>query len=130
MISPMPPVPPLIALVDDEESVRRALERLLRSAGLRVAGFSSGAALLRGLHDLGPDCIVLDLLMPELSGFDVLDRLPPDYPVVVLTGRDSPEARARAVRAAAFLLKPCDEHTLLDAIASALPEAPLLKSHP
>jgi FixJ family two-component response regulator len=113
-----------IAVVDDEEPVRKALERLLRSAGMDVATFPSGAVFLDSLPLRRPDCLVLDLHMPGVNGFEVQARLAKSgsrLPVVIITGHDTPEARARARDggAAAYLLKPIDERTLLDAIAAA-----------
>jgi FixJ family two-component response regulator len=61
----------LIAVVDDEENVRRALERLFRSAGICVETFPSGAEFLEALKTREPDCVVLDLHMPGVNGFEV-----------------------------------------------------------
>ena len=61
----------LIAVVDDEEAVRTALRRLLRSASLDVETFSSGAEFLESVKEHQPDCVVLDLHMPQVSGFAV-----------------------------------------------------------
>ena len=61
----------LIAIVDDEESVRKALSRLLRAAGFSVETYSSGAEFLRAVEIRLPQCVVLDLRMPHVSGFDV-----------------------------------------------------------
>jgi FixJ family two-component response regulator len=113
---------PLIAVVDDEEPVRKALGRLLTSAGLDVVIFASGAAFLESLGQSRPDCVVLDLHMPALDGFEVQNRLltatDPPVPVVVLTGHDSDETRDRALghRPVAYLRKPVNDQTLLDAI--------------
>ena len=60
---------PLIAVVDDEACVSKALKRLLRSAGLNVETFASGAAFLNWLQSETPDCVVLDLHMPQVDGF-------------------------------------------------------------
>lgn len=114
-----------IAVVDDESSVRKALERLIRSAGMTVATFASGDEFLAAVALAVPDCVVLDLHMPGATGFEVLVRLARlaiRVPVVVITGHDSPEARQRAMAggAAAYLLKPVDERALLEAIAAAL----------
>lgn len=120
---------PLVAVVDDEESVRRALERLLRSAGLKVVTFGGAEELLACVLDIAPDCVVLDLHMPGISGFEAMDFLPADCPVVAITGHDSPEARAGARRAAACLRKPTDDLTLLGAIHEAMRKNSPLKSH-
>jgi FixJ family two-component response regulator len=120
---------PLIAVVDDEEPVRIALRRLLRSAGLDVEVFSSGADFLEFLKTRQPDCVVLDLHMPRVNGFAVQAQLAETDirpPVVVITGHDSEETRARALAGgvSAYLRKPVDDQTLLDAITIAI-EQPL-----
>jgi FixJ family two-component response regulator len=116
---------PLVAVVDDEESVRRALERLLRSAGIETETFASGSAMLEDLARCEPDCVVLDLHMPGMSGFEVQERLAARarrIPVVVLTGQDTPESFERATTggAAAYLRKPVDGGDLLAAVAAAM----------
>jgi FixJ family two-component response regulator len=118
----------LIAVVDDEEPVRIALRRLLRSAGVDVETFPSGAEFLESLKAHLPDCVVLDLNMAHMNGFAVQTRLAEAgirLPVVVLTGHDTPEARERALSggAACYLRKPADDQKLLDAIADAIAHA-------
>jgi FixJ family two-component response regulator len=118
-------VRPLIAIVDDEESIRKALRRLLASAGLEVESFSSGAEFLDSLRTHRPDCVVLDLHMPLMSGFAVQARLAEAgerIPVLVITGHDSPETRdqAYAAQPVAYLSKPVNDKDLLDAIERAL----------
>lgn len=115
----------LLAVVDDDEDVRVALTRLLSSAGFAVETFASGAAFLRSAEDHEPDCLVLDLHMPEMSGFDVQGSFGLSHaavPVVVLTGHDTPESRARALQlgAKAYLCKPVNDLALLDAINTAI----------
>jgi FixJ family two-component response regulator len=112
---------PLVAVVDDEEPIRRALERLFRSAGLETETFASGAAMLEDLARREPDCVVLDLHMPGMSGFELqglLAQRARRIPVVVLTGQDTPEtfARATAGGASAYLRKPVDGDALLAAV--------------
>lgn len=124
---------PLIAVVDDEASIRKALTRLLRSAGLNVASFDSGAEFLAACPSLRPDCVVLDLHMPTLDGFEVQQRLadsPHRTPVVIITGHDSAETHARAMAAdpVAYLRKPMNDEALLEAIARALAHSPEDKS--
>ena len=116
---------PLIAVVDDEESVRIALRRLLRSANLDVETFPSGAEFLDSLKSHQPDCVILDLHMPRVNGFAVQARLAEAglrLPVVVITGHDSAETHDRALAGgvSAYLRKPVDEQTLLDAITHAI----------
>ena len=113
---------PVIAIVDDEELVRKALARLLRSACIDSRGFASGEDFLAAVAELNPDCVLLDLHMHGISGFEVLAQLQPHFPVVVITGHDSPEAQARALQAgaAAYLRKPINDRELLDAIATTI----------
>ncbi len=115
---------PLIAVVDDEEPVRTALMRLMRSAGLSVETFGSGPEFLDSLETRVPDCVVLDLQMPHMDGFNVqayLGRKCAALPVIIVTGHDFPKARERAMAggASAFLRKPVQDHTLLNAISTA-----------
>ena len=114
-----------IDVVDDEESVRKALGRLLTAAGFDVRTFASGEEFLRSTRERRPDCIVLDVRMPHVDGFAVLDAmmqaaLPP--PVLMITGDDSADYRSRALSrgASAFLRKPVDDVVLLEAIGRAL----------
>ena len=100
---------PLIAVIDDEEPVRKALGRLLQSAGMAVETFSGGGEFLAALGTHRPDCAVLDLHMPEMTGFDVLERIAETgarVPVVVITGHDSPDAEECAMRGGACGLSP------------------------
>ena len=115
----------LIAVVDDEESIRKALTRLMRSAGLEVASFSSGAEFIESISTRRPDCLVLDLHMPVMDGFEVQTQLTAAgtrIPVIIITGHDSPEARWRAMAGhpAAYFRKPVDGQALLDAIEFAM----------
>lgn len=116
---------PLIAVVDDDEPIRKALGRLLRSFGLKVESFPSGAEFLESLSTHKPDCLVLDLHMPGVNGFEVQDWLGEsdmEVPVVIITGHDSVETRERAMKAKpiAFLRKPVNDQVLRDAIDLAL----------
>jgi len=115
----------LLAVVDDDADVRMALTRLVASAGFAVETFASGAEFLRSIEDHEPDCLVLDLHMPEMSGFDVQGALALSHaavPVIVITGHDTPESRSRALRLGArdYLCKPVDDEVLLAAIGSAV----------
>ena len=119
---------PLVAVVDDEKSVRIAVERLLRSANFDVETFPSGVELLESLKTHQPDCVVLDLHMPHMDGFTVQSRLTEAsirIPIVVITGHDATETRERALAggASAYLRKPMDDQILLDAITNAIAQA-------
>ncbi len=118
----------LIAIVDDEEPVRKALMRLMRSVGLSVETFASGPEFLKSLDTRLPDCVVLDLHMPHMNGFSVQAHLAQKYaalPVIIFTGHDLPQARERAMAggASAFLRKPVLDRTLFGAISAATSSA-------
>jgi FixJ family two-component response regulator len=120
--------PPLLAVVDDDADVRVALTRLVSSAGFAVETFASGAEFLHSVRDHEPDCVVLDLHMPDMSGFDVQEALAGGHaavPVVMITGHDTPESCARAIRLGAkdYLRKPVNDEALLAAIGAAIDRA-------
>ena len=119
--------PPVIAVLDDEPLMRKALKRLLNTHGFRVEAYERGKDFLAALPTHPVDCLLLDLHMPEVNGFDVLttfQSLPVTPPVVILTGHDEPGSaeRARSLSAAAYLKKPVDESALLAAIRLAIQE--------
>ena len=112
-------------VIDDDPSVRRALGRLLRSAGFRVRTFGGGSEFLCA-SELGTEgCVVLDVRMPGLSGFEVMESLAVrgiDLPVILISGHgDMPmAARARKTGCVSFLAKPFEDEEFLEAIRSAL----------
>ena len=115
----------VVAIVDDDSSVRRALTRVIRSCGFQVESFSSGDEFLRSVDDHEPDCVVLDVHMAEMSGWTVqshLRRANRDIPLIVMSGHDDPGAHARAKRNGAqhYLSKPVDADLLLGAIRNAI----------
>ena len=125
MIGAMNQSPPLIAVLDDEPHMCKALSRLLKTCGFEVMTFALGNDMFTACASRLPDCLLLDLHMPGLSGFEVLERLTAQHlavPVVVLTGHDQPgnAERVRALGATDYLLKPVNEQSLLKAIAKAL----------
>lgn len=112
----------LVAVVDDEESVRTSLRRLFRAFELEAATFASGQEFLDALPSRPPDCVVLDLQMPGLSGLDVQRLLAAGgvrLPTIIITADDAPETRERCLSAGttAYLCKPFDDGTLLATIA-------------
>ena len=119
---------PLIVVVDDDESVCRALKRLIRSLGVTAETYSSSAEfvdLVEALPSFQPDCIVLDIQMPGLSGIDVQTRIRRTrgaIPIIFITAYDDPVARVRALSggAVAFLLKPFNDALLLRTLNVAL----------
>lgn len=114
-----------VAVLDDEPKMREALRRLLGAHGYQVEGYECGDEFFAALATHPPDCLVLDLQMPGINGFEVLAMLRQQRlttPVVVLTARDEMEAkeRTRLLGAAEFLTKPVDGAALIDAIESAI----------
>jgi FixJ family two-component response regulator len=114
-----------VAIVDDEVPVRTALGRLLRLAHYNVTLFPSGEAFLESLETGTPDCVVLDINMPGMSGLDVQRRLRAvaiSIPAIFITcGEDASLAREALDAGAADLLrKPFSNHDLLEAIRGAL----------
>ncbi|MGH7392214.1 MAG: response regulator transcription factor [Candidatus Rokuibacteriota bacterium] len=116
---------PLIAVVDDEESVRKSLRRLLAASHMDAVVFASGQEFLDSLRLRHPDCLVLDLQMPGLTGLDVqriLTEASVRFPTIIITAHDEPETRARCLSAgaASYLCKPLHDEMLLDTIADAI----------
>ena len=122
----MPGDPPLLAVVDDDADVRIALMRLVSSAGHAVESFATGAEFLLSIKQRVPDCLILDLQMPGMSGFDVQGALARNpgvkIPVVVITGHDSADSRKRArdLGAYDYLAKPVEHEALLAAVDAAM----------
>lgn len=117
--------PATIHLVDDDPSVRVAISRLLRTAGYRVLVYESGQQFLANPPGTEAGCILLDLRMPELDGFDVQERLDESgssLPIIFLTGHGSVETSVQAIKAGAedVLTKPVSKTALLEAIERAL----------
>jgi FixJ family two-component response regulator len=112
---------PVIAIVDDDPSVRRALHRLVRSAGYAVQSFASAHEFLDSLPGRRVACLVLDIHLNGMSGFDLQERLVSDevdVPVIFMSAHDDAPTRERIERsrASAHLWKPVDEQALLGAI--------------
>ena len=109
--------------------MRKALQRLFRSAGFAVETYASGAEFLESMRSHEPACVVLDLHMPDFNGYEVQHELMgagKHVPVVVITGQDTPEAQARAVArgAKAYLRKPIDDLMLLAAVNAGIAPEP------
>ena len=116
----------LIAVVDDDASMRGALRRLLRSVGFRAAAFASAEEFLQASQLQDTACVIVDVRMPGMSGLELQQHLATiqcSVPLIFITAHGDEEARARALRAGAveFLYKPFREEVLLRAIQSALP---------
>lgn len=116
---------PLIAVVDDDDSVRESLRGLFRSVGFAAQGFASAAAFLQS-HDLPEtDCVILDVRMSGMDGLELQRRLVashPDVPVIFMTAHDDARTRSQALSGGAvdYLIKPFSEAALLDAVRAAL----------
>lgn len=113
---------PLVAIVEDDQLVQRALLRLLRRAGYRVEAFSSVEAYFDRFAWELPSCLVLDLHLPGAGGLELLERLreqQQEVPAVVITAHGSVPTTVRAMKAGAceFLEKPFDNEQLLTAVA-------------
>jgi len=110
-------------VVDDDASIRSALNRLLRSVGYRVLTFDSAEDFLTSASGLGKGCLVLDIHLKKLTGLDLQEKLTSmgmTYQVIFITAYDNPQWRDRAEKAGAvaYLRKPFSEHVLLDAVSN------------
>jgi two-component system, LuxR family, response regulator FixJ len=119
---------PTIGVVDDDVSILRALRRLLQAAGFSVETFGSAEEVLSSAQLGRINCLVLDIHLGDLSGFDVHERLPdtrPPIPIIFITAHDTALTRERARLAGAvdYLRKPFDEKALIGAIRRALARA-------
>jgi FixJ family two-component response regulator len=114
---------PLIAVVDDEPRFCKALARLLKTYGLDVVTFTQGDSFLAACESRLPDCLLLDLHMPDSNGFEILERIAArGLPVLVITGHDQPgnAERVRGLGAREYFIKPINETQLLVAIRAAI----------
>jgi FixJ family two-component response regulator len=114
----------VIVLIDDDASVRRALSRLLRSAGFEVRTFGSAAELLDSGAAHNADCLLLDIQLGPTSGFELVDQLRAQgttTPIVFMTAFDDEATRRRAslVQGSAYLRKPFQAAELLDRLSAA-----------
>jgi FixJ family two-component response regulator len=117
--------PPLIAVVDDEESVRLALARMLRASSFEVSIYRSGEDFLDSLKTVVPDCAVLDFQMPGLTGRDVqraISIAKLSLPIIIVTAHDQPSLREKVLAdgAVAYFTKPLRRDTLIAALQQAL----------
>jgi FixJ family two-component response regulator len=115
----------LICIVDDDASIRKSLLRLLKSAGFTAEAFDSAQAYLDRAAHAGPSCVVLDVLMPELTGLGLQQELVVRgraEPIVFITGDGDIPASVQAMKAGAvdFLSKPFNDAEFLDAVNRAL----------
>jgi FixJ family two-component response regulator len=119
---------PLIAIVDDDESVCRAMKRLVRSIGMEGDAFTSGREFIDRIETIPsfqPDCVVLDVQMPGMNGLEVQERLASignPLPVIFITAHDEAGVRDRALAAGAvaFLRKPFNDELFIKTLRVAL----------
>jgi FixJ family two-component response regulator len=121
----MIPTQPIIHVVDDDTSFRTAVTRLLRAAKYEVRGYASASEFLNSGARAAPGCILLDLWMPRVSGFEVqqsLAGMDESLPIIFLTGHGDIPASVRAMKSGAvdFLTKPVRREVLLRAVENAL----------
>lgn len=117
--------PAAVFVVDDDPSMRRSLETLLRSVGLDVRLFSSAQEFMQAKRPDGPGCLVLDVRLPGMSGLAFQEELAKTgvaIPVIFISGHGDVPMTVRAMKAGAaeFLTKPFDDQVLLDAIHAAI----------
>ena len=115
----------VVFVVDDDPSVRRSTERLLRSAGFKVQTYSSAGEFLGGHRSEGPACLVLDVRMPGLSGMDLQRELAQSgihIPIIFITAHGDIPMSVRAMKAGAaeFFTKPFRGRSLLDAVRASI----------
>jgi FixJ family two-component response regulator len=116
----------LVAVIDDDEPFRAALVESLLSLGYRARDFASAEEFISQGAEAACDCVITDIHMPGMSGFDIkrlLMERAPKLPVIMITARDDPrlEARAAAVGAICLLRKPFDSSALIGWLQKALP---------
>lgn len=114
----------LVAVIEDDVSLNMAILRQLRAAGFRTRSFRSGQEVLAA-HGHIADCFVLDVHLPDMTGFELLGQLGTTSPIVVITAHDDPLHRRAAsdVRAIAYLTKPFARDALLEAVTRAVAAA-------
>jgi FixJ family two-component response regulator len=117
--------PPLISVVDDDDSVRESLGGLIRSLGFAVKAFASAEEFLTSDRLPDTDCLILDVRMPGMNGLELQRQLAASHmsiPVIFITAHGDEETRVRALNGGAvdYLLKPFSEEALLNAINTAL----------
>ena len=119
-------ITPRVSIVDDDESVREAINSLLRSVGLQAQVFASAQEFLNSGYQHHADCLILDVRMPGMNGLQLQEQLVAvecDIPIIFITAHVSDiQARTRALQSGAvdFLIKPFSEEVLLSDVYTAL----------
>lgn len=124
----MPDATPIVFVVDDDDSVRRALKLLIDSAGWKSQLFATAHELLSCPRVHAPSCLVLDVTLPDLNGLELQQRIAvdrADMPIIFITGHGDVPMTVRAMKGGAveFLIKPFSDEVLLLAIANALEQS-------
>lgn len=125
----MPPKSVTVYVVEDDDSIRSAIGRPLRSVGYRAVTYKSAEEFLDSIAGIGEGCLVLDIRLPEMTGLDLQEKLTSmgvKYPVIFITAHDNPhwQERAKKAGALAYLKKPFNDQILLDSIQSAWGKGP------
>ena len=115
----------MVAIVDDDDLMRTALQGLLKSAGLLAQAFASADEFLRSGHQHDTACLITDIRMPGMSGLELQAQLNADHcriPTIFITAHGDAKMRMQAMRAGAveFLAKPFDDEALLESVRAAL----------
>ena len=115
----------MVTIVDDDESVRGALQGLMKEAGFTALAFASAEAFLNSGEQQRTSCLIADIRMPGMSGLELQSKLNAErfrIPIIFITARGDEKMRMQALRAGAveFLTKPFDDEVLLDSIRAAL----------
>ena len=115
----------LVAVIDDDDSVRIALQELLRSVGLQAKSFASAEEFLASGEQRQAGCLIADIRMPGMSGLELQAKLNADHrriPTIFITAHGDEKMRMQALRAGAveFLAKPFDDEALLESVRAAL----------
>jgi FixJ family two-component response regulator len=118
-------LPKLVAIVDDDELIRNALDGLLKAAGFPAVAFASAEDFLNSGQQEHAACVIADIRMPGMSGLDLQSRLNAGHyriPIIFITAQGDEKMRLQALRAGAveFLTKPFDDEVLLDSVRAAL----------
>lgn len=130
----MPPDPPTVFVIDDDASVRTAIQGMLKSVGLRSETFGTPQDFLRSKRVDGPSCLVLDVRLPGISGLDLqreLNEAGIRIPIIFITGHGDIPMSVKAMKSGAveFLTKPFRSQDLLDAIHQALDRDRTARQH-
>ena len=115
----------LISVVDDDDSVRESLQRLIRSVGFGVKAFASAEDFLNSDHLCNTHCLILDVRMPRMNGIELQRQLVASHheiPIIFITAQGDEAAHSQALKTGAvdYLLKPFSEEALMNAIHSAV----------